>query len=327
VDEIHLLIGDPDAKSDFHDISIQSISKSRPNFNFSKTLLNFALEQDPEILLYFGAGSAPLLRKNTVENLLERVIESRKPVAIVNNTHSTDWAVFNDPSKISAITHRLPTDNQLGWVLKNETAFEVDDLPFSAEARMDIDTPTDLIMLAKHPDLGPATTNYLQEHLVGSDDRLAKTVDVMRASAKTLMIIGRSSADALKALEMSTQIWVRTFVEERGMVASGRLARGEVRSLLAEVVEQWGIEETIDFLSSISDGILWDTRVLMGHNRSWPSDADRFASDLGWIEEITDLPLRKFTKHIVNAPIPITTGGHSVVSGGLMVLLDSIQSA
>jgi hypothetical protein len=181
-------------------------------------------------------------------------------------------------------------------------------------------------MLALHPDLGPITSDYLEANKVGADDRLAGIIDLLRGSARTLAIIGRSSSDALRVLEKNTQIWVRTFVEERGMVASGRLARGEVRSLLAEVVHKWGIEPLIDFMSSISDGVLWDTRVMMAHNKSWPTDADRFASDLGWIEEISDPKLREFTEHVVNAPIPITTGGHSVVSGGVTVLLDSIRS-
>jgi hypothetical protein len=326
VNQVHLLTGDPEAQDEFGGIDHLSISHSDPDFNFADSLLRFAQDQDPEILLYFGAGSAPLLRRNTVEMLLDRVSESSDPFAIVNNIHSTDWAIFNDPMKINTIAHRLPTDNQLGWVLQNETSFEVDDLPFSSEARMDIDTPTDLIMLALHPDLGPITSDYLEANKVGADDRLAGIIDLLRGSARTLAIIGRSSSDALRVLEKNTQIWVRTFVEERGMVASGRLARGEVRSLLAEVVHKWGIEPLIDFMSSISDGVLWDTRVMMAHNKSWPTDADRFASDLGWIEEISDPKLREFTEHVVNAPIPITTGGHSVVSGGVTVLLDSIRS-
>lgn len=325
VDEIHILTGEPAAYEKLEDLSPTSISTSTIDFSFAPAMLQFVQEHMPEVLVYFGAGSAPLLTRSTVENFIQSVLEASNPTARVNNIHSTDWAIFNMPSQISQVTHRLPTDNQLGWVLKYEMPFYVEGLPFSAESRMDIDTPTDLLLLSHHPGLGSATRAYLEENPVDARGRLSEIRNLLTDSAKTLTLIGRSSSDAWKSLEERTQIWVRAFVEERGMVASGRFERGEVRSLIAQVVDVWGIEATVEFLSSVSDAILWDTRVWMGHNKSWPSASDRFASDLGWVDEIEDSRLREFTGQIVDAKIPITTGGHSTVSGGVMVLLDSIQ--
>jgi hypothetical protein len=326
VDEIHILVGNDINHEFFDGSSLKSISTSGVDFKFGDALLKFAREQNPEVLMYFGAGCAPLLSRNTLENSLNRVVKSSVPTAVVNNIHSTDWAIFNSPKQIGGIIQRFPSDNQLGWVMKNEGGFEVSGLPFSAETRMDIDTPTDLIILAQHPALGDATKAYLSKKTVGAHDRISAIQDLLKTPAKTLTLIGRSSSNAWRALETQTQIWIRVFAEERGMVASGRLSHGQVRSLFAEIVDVWGIEAVIDFLVSISDGVLWDNRVWMGHNKSWPKDADRFAADLGWVDEIEDPRLRGVTEHVVTAPIPIATGGHATVSGGVMALLDSIAS-
>jgi hypothetical protein len=324
VDEVHVLVGDNNDQETFNESSVVSVSTSEVDFKFGDAILKFAMEQNPGVLLYFGAGSAPLLSRNIVEISLNQVIQSSAPTALVNNIHSTDWAIFNSPKQIGGFTHRLLTDNQLGWVMKNEVGFEVGGLSFSAETRMDIDTPTDLIMLAHHPDLGPATKGYLSKNTVEANDRLSAIKNLLKTPSKTLTLIGRSCSNAWRALEAQTQIWIRVFAEERGMVASGRLLNGQVRSLFAEIVDVWGIEAVIDFLASISDGVLWDNRVWMGHKKSWPKVADRYAADLGWVDEIEDPRLREVTEKVVNAPIPITTGGHGTVSGGVMVLLDSL---
>jgi hypothetical protein len=326
LDEIHILLGDPDDLSVFSRLPVNSASYSGEDFRFGDALNKFAQEQKPGILLYFGAGSAPLLTPSTLENSLAHVIRSTLPTALVNNLYSTDWAIFNASDRLDDIVHRLPSDNQLGWVMKNEAGFQVKDLPFSAESRMDIDTPTDLMMLSHHSLLGAKMKEFLNENPVEGGDRLAAIRNLLQEPAKTITVIGRSSSRVWRALEDQTQIWIRLFVEERGMIASGRRARGEVRSLFAEIVDDWGIEAVIDFLSRISDGVLWDTRVWMAHGKTWPSVADRFASDLGWYEEIEDPILGECTESILQAPIPIATGGHGTVSAGVMVLLESLRS-
>ena len=115
------------------------------------------------------------------------------------------------------------------------------------------------------------------------------------------------------------------FVEERGMVASGRMGRGEVKSLIAEIVDEWGPSEFIRYLGTISDAVLWDTRVWMAHHGGWPSKADRFAADLGCADDIVEPALKELTQAINLATIPIITGGHGVVAGGLYALLETIS--
>ena len=103
------------------------------------------------------------------------------------------------------------------------------------------------------------------------------------------------------------------------------MASGEVHSLIAELVEQWGPTEFVNFLGGISDAVLWDTRVWMAHQGGWPSKADRFAADLGMVDAIDHVSLKMLTSAVLEASIPIITGGHGVVAGGLFALLESIE--
>jgi hypothetical protein len=100
-----------------------------------------------------------------------------------------------------------------------------------------------------------------------------------------------------------------------------------VRSLLADALETWGPQEFVRRLSEMSDAALWDTRVWMSTRGDWPSEADRFAADLGWAQEIDDPALRALTEAIGQAPIPILTGGHGVVSGSALALLEALPDA
>ena len=140
-----------------------------------------------------------------------------------------------------------------------------------------------------------------------------------------LAVIGRVSAAAWQQLERATHCWVRLFAEERGMRASGRQARGEVRSLLADYLALVGEEGFFAELSSLADGVLFDNRVLLAARHSWPPAADRFHSDLLRWEAVSDPFLRRFTQAAAEADIPIVLGGHSVVSGGLMALVESLS--
>jgi len=325
--EIHVLAAESANRESYKGLAVDSFKFSRKSFQFGEAIVEFAKDEDPGTLMYFGAGSAPLLSKATLEKSIEKIKNSVNKCAVVNNFHSTDWAILNSTSSIEPLTHRLPSDNQLGWVLRTEGGFQVDELPFSAETRVDIDTPTDLMMLSFHSGLGSRTREYLSANRSSVDERINEIRQILLEQAKTLTLIGRSSSIVWRALEKQTQNWIRVFVEERGMVASGRLQNKQVRSLLAEVVDELGIETMVGMLTSICDGVLWDTRVWMAHKKSWPSRADRFAADLGWVDDIRDNHLRDFTETIIKAPIPITTGGHGVVSGGVLALLESVNDA
>jgi len=80
----------------------------------------------------------------------------------------------------------------------------------------------------------------------------------------------------------------------------------------------------VSHLAGMSDAALWDTRVWLATRGPWPSAADRFAADLGWAEDVGDPALRALTEAILQAPIPILTGGHGVVAGSALALLEAL---
>jgi hypothetical protein len=227
---------------------------------------------------------------------------------------------------LNGIEERLPSDNQLGWVLQNEFKFKIETLSISGATRADIDTPSDLLMMHDHPNVGPRLQAFYSDESIPPLDRVKTIRKVLTTPASNLTLIGRASAHLWHELERKTQIWIRMFVEERGMVASGRVGRGEVQSLIAEIVDQWKPEEFLRYLGSISDAVLWDTRVWMAHHGGWPSKADRFASDLGWTAQIANPALKDLTQAVNQANFPIITGGHGVVAGGLYALLETLPS-
>jgi hypothetical protein len=118
---------------------------------------------------------------------------------------------------------------------------------------------------------------------------------------------------------------VRVFAEERGMRASGRQERGEVRSLLADYLERVGVDGFFDELAQLVDGVLFDNRVILAARGLWPSAADRFNSDLYQWDRVEDPFLRRLTQAAAEARVPVVLGGHSVVAGGLMALVEALQ--
>jgi len=295
-------------------------------FHFGEVLAGFARRLNPGQLAYFGGSSAPLASADLLASAFEQVRESDHPLAVVNNLHSSDWIVLNQCQVLDRLTQRLPTDNQLGWVLANEAGHEVISLAPSAATRADIDTPADLLLLNGHPGLGSRLTEILAtspEEGLACVGRLRR---ILSTPGETLAVIGRASSHLWSEIERRTSIWVRLFVEERGMVASGRVERGEVMSLIGMALEEWGPQAFMDNVSRLAGGLVWDTRVWMSHRGEWPSAADRCASDLGWFEEIADPELRELTQAAVEAAIPVILGGHGVVSGGLYALLEGLEA-
>jgi hypothetical protein len=296
------------------------------HFHFGEVLASCIHDHQFDRLAYFGGSSAPLLSENDLTSLADRLLAANIPLAITNNLHSTDWALTNEVTPLKSLHERLPSDNPIGWVYAQETDVKVISEPPSAATRLDIDTPMDYAVLFGHPDVGPHLKQFLKSVPEDVVQRVSDLKAVLSSQAKTLVVIGRASAHLWQQLERQTQIWVRLFVEERGMVASRRLARGEVQSLVAMMIGELGPQSFIKKLAKMADAVIWDTRVWMGAEIGWPSAADRFTSDLGRIDEIQNEKLRELTIAIKEADIPILAGGYGVVSGGLYALLETMKA-
>jgi len=325
VDQVLVLAAEQTDRDDLADLGGIPLIVPEGRFHFGHILARTVEEGNYQRLAYFGGGSAPLMTTDLLLEAFDRMLTAEGPMAVVNNYHSSDWVVLNHAQSLIPLAARLPTDNPLGWVLDHEAGFDVHALPPSAATRNDIDTPTDILLLLHHPNIGMD----LKEFLAQAPREWLKRIDslrkVMKTPASTLILIGRASSHVWQTLEQVTQIWVRIFVEERGMVASGRVARGEAKSLIGEVLDMWGAQIFVEHLSSMSDAVLWDTRVWMAHRGAWPSAADRFAADLGWDDQVEDAALRELTHAINQASIPIVTGGYGVVSGGVYAMLEVIE--
>ncbi len=295
-------------------------------FRFGDRLAEVMARFPANIYVYLGAGSAPLL---PVETLIDAIASVRAagPAqrAVVNNLHSTDWMVANCPTAIMACKVDLGTDNALGWVLKHNAGVEVTALPASAATRLDIDTPADVLLLGLHGVRGAALTAFLQAQPLANTRWLTAGRQLFTPGGRAALI-GRVSSAVWAHVESNTQAWLRVFSEERGMTASGRMAAGRVKSVVGAHLLRIGPQAFFEELSEMVDAVFFDTRPVLLHAVTWPTPADRYASDLGAAAEIADPFLRELTAAAVAAPMPVVLGGHGVVAGDLYGLVAAAQA-
>jgi hypothetical protein len=289
-------------------------------FHFGHALAGLLERYGLRRCLYLGGGSAPLLSAGAIAQVVRSVLVD-EPVLVTNNLHSSDWAAFAPASAVLPLTAWLERDNALAWIWQERTGYEVRALPRSTATQMDIDTPFDVLALARHP----ATLPHLRAFLTQLDwptASLDAAVEVLRREASRVLIAGRVSSWTWRLLEQNTRVWVRVFSEERGMRASGRQARGEVRSLLNDYLDLVGVERFFIRLAELADAILLDSRVILVSRGLWPCDADRFHADLLLEAQVSDPFLRALTRAARSSPVPVVMGGHSLVAGGLAVVLE-----
>ncbi len=295
-------------------------------FHFGQRLANLLGPNASGTFFYFGAGSLPLLPRATLAQALAEVMASSTPCAITNNLLSSDWLIFNCPEAVRARPERLERDNMLGPVLAFEAGINVRGLPASAATRLDIDTPADLLLLGQHPRTGPTLAEYLRAHPRDREAaRWRAAAKVLATPGSRITLIGRVSSAVWGHVEKHTRVWTRVFSEERGMSASGRQAAGQVRSLVAEHLAHIGPVAFFESLSQMADAVFFDTRVVLAHQRRWPSAADRYASDLGLPDEIEDDVLRELTRAALSASMPVVLGGHGVVAGDLYGIVEIVS--
>lgn len=273
---------------------------------------------------YMGAGAAPLIGTAELGRITGSILDGKRLV-VTNNLHSSDWAAFTPAAAIKGYEDRVLRDNSLAWVLHREAGLAADSWPASAASRLDIDTPTDVLVLALHPGCGVRLAQLLKKRELETG-KLERARRVLAAEGSRVMVSGRVGSTTWRVLEERTLCWVRLIAEERGMVASGRQARGEVRSLLGAYLDSVGMERFFQDLESWADAIFMDNRVILAHKGLWPSAEDRFASDLGWVDGIEDPFLADLTRHAWAAWTPIVLGGHSLVAGGLLALVETLPT-
>jgi hypothetical protein len=292
-------------------------------FHFGQRLAGMIERYGARRVLYSGGASAPLLSVERWMGILARLGEAERLV-VTNNLHSCDWVGFVPAVEMAPLVVQEANDNALAWALTYEGGLPVASLPASAATRFDLDTPADLLIAQRHPGVGPHLRRFL-DGLRWDARRLDEVLDTMACEGGSLAVVGRASAAAWAALERATRCWVRVFAEERGMRASGRQTGGEVRSLLADYLKLVGVEGLFDQLAELADGVLFDNRVILAARGLWPSTIDRFNSDLYRWDKVGEPFLRRFTRAAAEASVPVVLGGHAVVAGGLMALVEAFE--
>ena len=297
-------------------------------FHFGARLAHLMTRLGSSPLLYFGAGSAPLVRPETLAGVVAALRDAERAgqrLAVTNNLHSCDWLGLTRAPEAAEVIAQANRDNGLAWSLQEDAGYRVEiALAPDSAAHLDLDTPADLAIVRAHPDCPPTLRAELDDLLL---DRVAvrPILDLLGADGSRLALIGRVAPVGWQALSRVTRCWIRAFSEERGMTASERVARGEVQSLIGVLLREIGPERFFAELAAMVDAAIVDTRVVMAARGPLPGAADRFASDLLRPDLLADPWLRDLTHAAQNAPIPLLLGGHGVVSGGLFALAEMVR--
>lgn len=286
------------------------------DFHFGRRLADVLRRHNIERAVYIGGGSVPLFASADFARIAARVTDG---VAVANNLFSSDLIAFFVNDRALATVEDVSRDNSLARALKDDAGLEMQSLERTVATQFDIDTPTDVCVLALTGEGGAR----LQAQLMSLNldvERYRAVLPLFLDTSKQIIVAGRVGTHSWSYLERETACRVRLFAEERGMEADGRVLSGAARSLLGYYLDAVGLERFFETLAELGDAAFIDTRVLLAHKHIDASREDRFLSDLGRWQGISDPFLREFTRAAAEAPMPVLLGGHSLMAGGLMAL-------
>jgi hypothetical protein len=292
-------------------------------------------------VVVLGSGAVPLLGRSDAEALVGVAAGGGHRV-LTNNRYSSDICAVSDIGVLRGVP-ALPTDNALPRWLSEERGYRVLELPGRRRLGIDLDGPIDLA-LVRHHRRSPGCLRALGDVSGIAIPRVAELGRVMDDRRAELLVAGRTSATSLLWLERHVRCRVRAVVEERGLRAGSELALGGRApdgdaqgmrppiSMLGLVLATGGPATLGTLVGSLADGAIIDSRVLLAHRlgaheRAWPADEDRFASDLLRADDIRDPWLGALTRGASTAPVPILLGAHTLVGPGLPLLARAARLA
>lgn len=283
-------------------------------FHFGHALKEIIRKHVIDGLLYFGSGCGGLLDIERVRALV-RFSEREEGGALFNNFYSCDYAAVARAQDLLSLD--LPTiDNSLGFTLA-DAGISCYNLPRELETQYDIDTPTDVLLLAA-TGMGAEKMRRFTRALTSQHRGISGILPLLRKRDAQIAIIGRVNPTTWAHFEREVACRTSVLSEGRGM----RSYPSERRILIGDLLEK-GEKGTGYFfrrLEDACDSAIIDTRPLLVQGRVLPPASDRFASDLFDHRAIADPLWREFTLAASEAKIPIILGGHSLVSGGLYLL-------
>ncbi len=295
-----------------------SIEESEDPFHFGRSLKDVLAQYEADKACCLGGGSMALASGETFRGVGELLSKGENRV-ISNNVYSGDMTAFVPVEALERIP--LPEiDNPLPRLLRDYAGLKEIVLEKGIETMMDVDTPTDLAVLSLYPLL----PDELRPVMVATElqrIKLRRAISCFTDKEARITVAGRVGSYVWARLESETACRCRVVSEGRGMRADG--PGGASISLLGYLLEASGSRGFFEKLTAMGDAAFLDTRVLFGHMGKSLSTSDRFYSDMLEPDEITDAWLREFTEEARDAEIPVVLGGHSLVSGGMLALIDA----
>ncbi|MBT9137174.1 MAG: hypothetical protein DDT34_02261 [Firmicutes bacterium] len=296
-----------------------TVHEQSGSFHFGRELQEIIRRTEADGVLCLGGAAAPYLTITEFQAIAAS-LESEDNIVLTNNPQSADLIAFTPATAVLRV--EPPTaDNALATVLRDQAGLKRELLPHSLGVHFDLDTPTDVLLMALSEHNGPMVQGALAK-LQWPTARLRAALQRLSQRHCEMGLIGRISPQVMVQINSRTFARLRVFSEERGMKALGRSESGQVVSLLGHFIEAVGVENFFSYLSKTCDVCFFDTRVLFAHRQLRLSESERFLSDLGLYQEITHPWLKDFTRAAVDCAIPVILGGHSLVSGGLWAVLD-----
>lgn len=296
-----------------------TLDRDPPDAPFSprERLLGLAARLGGRAMAVMGAGALPLLTAADFAAVREALAGGEGTVT--NNLFSADLTAWR-PATALARTGPFARDNAIPRRLRDEAGLPVTALPRSVRTAFDLDTPAELAALA----LSEATPAALRAALPPDD---ALPLATWRAFPPLLcdpnaevLLAGRIGSAAWAHLERETACRVRVVSEERGLASAPD--DHAPRSIMGRLLDDLGAARFAEELAALADGVALDTRVLLAHARMRASREDRFRGDLLKPARVADPWLRDLTAALAEARVPVLTGGHTLLNGGMMALAD-----
>lgn len=321
IDAVYLSTNYPDLANNAAMLGATVVPEDTP-WHFGTCLQQVINQSGLDGVIYIGGASSPLLTADEFRDIAQQ-LRSRKALVLTNNPQSSDIVAFTPAAAINQID--LPdNDNVLATLLRNQAGLERVLLPHSVGVHFDIDTPSDVLVLSLSPKTGPRTRQAM-EGLDWDRSPVMRALELLASPQSRVLLAGRVNPWTMSHLGMICRCRLRVISEERGMRAMGRADRGEVHSLFGFLLQQLGGQGLVDYIVGIADAAFIDTRVIFAHLHLDLTEGQRFASDLGCVDQMPDQLFADFVRAAWSAPIPIILGGHSLVAGSMWSLVDTLR--
>lgn len=286
-------------------------------FEFAARLAGLVRRYGLQRPALMGSGAVPLLGVDEFRLIVEQ-LEARDRRFVTNNFFSADITGWTPASALFEVGS-LARDNQLPRRLRDDAGLTMVLLPRTTATQFDLDTPSDLAVLALAEGLHPRLAEAARPALALAEN-YRRLLPLLCDRTAQITVAGRVGSQSWQYLERETACRVRVISEERGLATAPPGHRA--RSALGFLFEEVGPYGFFARMAELGDALVLDTRVLEAHLGLAVTREDRFQSDLLQPAAVANPELRRLTEAALAAPIPVLLGGHSLVAGGLMALND-----